>query len=131
MPVRLRERPSTMIASPTDSELYRTLAEWNDTRRDYRRDQSIHQLFEEQAARTPHADAVLFEDRRLTYADLNVRAHQLAPHLRRQGAGAETLVGLCVERSLEMIVGVLGISKAGGAYVPLDPSYPRERLALM
>src|SRR5262249_49880978 len=84
-----------------------------------------------QVARTPEAVAVVFEDRRLTYAQLNARANQLAHHLRRLGVGPEVLVGICVERSLEMVVGLLGILKAGGAYVPLDPDHPAERLAFM
>src|SRR5262249_49823999 len=103
---------------------------WNATRRPYPH-ACIHQLFEQQAARTPNAGAVTFAGKTLTYAELNRRSNQLAHHLRRLGAGPETRVGICVERSLEMVVGLLGILKAGAAYVPMDPSYPRERLALM
>ncbi|RPI88778.1 MAG: amino acid adenylation domain-containing protein, partial [Chloroflexi bacterium] len=88
-------------------------------------------LFEEQAERTPDAIAVVFEDQQLTYAQLNARANQLAHYLRKQGVGPEVLVGICMERSLEMIVGLLGILKAGGAYVPLDPAYPADRLMYM
>src|SRR2546422_936741 len=95
------------------------------------RDRCIHELFEEQAARRPQAVAVTFEDRALTYGELNSRANQLAHHLRVLGVRPDTLVGICVERSLEMVVGLMGILKAGGAYVPLDPEYPRERLAYM
>src|SRR5438093_7921747 len=95
------------------------------------RDRCIHELFEEQAARRPQAVAVTFEDRQLTYGELNSRANQLAHHLRALGVRPETLVGICVERSLEMVVGLLAILKAGGAYVPLDPEYPQERLAFM
>ncbi|AKT42433.1 glycine adenylase [Chondromyces crocatus] len=91
----------------------------------------VHEMFEEHAARTPEAIALTFEGVALSYGALNQRANQLAHHLRRQGVGPEVLVGLCVERSLEMIVGLLGILKAGGAHVPLDPSYPSERLAFM
>ncbi len=115
----------------TDGERQQLLVQWNDTAADYPRDQCIHQMFEEQARRTPEAVAVVFEDRPLTYAQLNARANQLAHHLRRLGVGPEVLVGICVERSLEMVVGLLGILKAGGAYVPLDPDYPAERLAFM
>ena len=115
----------------SDEERRQLLVEWNDTAADYPRDQCIHQLFEAQAARTPKAVAVVFEDRQLTYAELNARANQLAHHLRELGVGPEVRVGLCVERSLEMVVGLLGILKAGGAYVPLDPDYPAERLAFM
>src|SRR5258708_6559380 len=105
--------------------------EWNDTKVEFPRDWCIHELFEEQAARRPQAVALTFEDRQLTYGELNRRANQLAHHLRALGVGPETLVGICIERSLEMAVGLLGILKAGGAYLPLDPEYPRERLAYM
>ncbi len=91
----------------------------------------ITQLFETQVASTPDAVAVVFEDQQLTYRELNCRANQLAHHLTSLGVGPEVLVGICVERSLEMVVGLLGILKAGGAYVPLDPAYPQERLAFM
>ena len=98
---------------------------------EYPREKCIHQLFEEQVERTPDATAVVFEDQQLTYRELNKRANQLAHYLRKQGVGPEELVGICMERSLEMIIGLLGILKAGGAYVPLDPDYPKERLAFM
>src|SRR5204863_5751349 len=101
--------------------------EWNDTATDYPRDRCIHELFEEQVARTPDAVAVVFEDQQLTYGELNARANQLAHHLIALGVGPEVLVGICMERSLELIVGLLAILKAGGAYVPMDPSYPNER----
>jgi amino acid adenylation domain-containing protein len=91
----------------------------------------IQQVFEEQVRRTPSATAVVFQQERLTYAQLNARANQLAHHLRALGVGPEVLVGICVERSLEMVIGLLAILKAGGAYVPLDPAYPGERLAFM
>ncbi|HEY9872305.1 MAG TPA: amino acid adenylation domain-containing protein, partial [Candidatus Obscuribacterales bacterium] len=91
----------------------------------------IHQLFEYQVEQTPDAVAVVFEGQHLTYRDLNSRANQLAHHLRGLGVGSEVLVGICVERSLEMVVGLLGILKAGSAYVPLDPAYSHERLAFM
>ncbi|WP_445302295.1 amino acid adenylation domain-containing protein [Microcoleus sp. F4-D5] len=107
------------------------LAAWNDTETDYPKDACIHQLFEEQVKLTPDAIALIFEEQQLTYQELNQRANQLAHHLRNLGVGAEVLVGICVERSLEMVVGILGILKAGGAYVPLDPTYPKERLAFM
>ncbi len=115
----------------TEFETRQLLVEWNDTAREYPRDKCVHQLFDEQVAKTPDAVAVVFDDKELTYRELNERANQLAHRLKKLGVGAETLVGLCVERSLEMIVGVLGILKAGGAYVPLDPYHPKERLALM
>nr|WP_246276572.1 amino acid adenylation domain-containing protein [Microcoleus asticus] len=125
--------PEQKIAElPLLTELERQqLAAWNNTETDYPKDACIHQLFEEQVDLTPDAIALVFEDKQLTYKDLNQRANQLAHHLRNLGVGPEVLVGICVERSLEMIVGLLGILKAGGAYVPLDPAYPPERLAFM
>jgi amino acid adenylation domain-containing protein len=115
----------------TEGERHQLLIEWNDTHRDYPKDKCIHELFEEQVEKTPDAIAVVFEDQQLTYRELNTRANQLAHYLQRLGVGPESLVALCVERSIEMIVGLLGVLKAGGAYVPLDPSYPKERLAFM
>ena len=105
----------------TDSELHQLLVEWNDTAAEYPKDSCIHELFEAQAERTPDAVAVQFEGKQLMYRELNSRANQLAHYLRGFGVGPEKLVGICVERSLEMVVGLLGILKAGGAYVPLDP----------
>lgn len=98
---------------------------------DYPKDVCIHQLFEAQVERSPDAFAVVYEDKQVTYRELNQRANQVAHHLKHQGVGPEVLVGICVERSLEMMVGLLGILKAGGAYVPLDPSYPQDRLDFM
>lgn len=115
----------------TEAERQQILVEWNDTATDYPTDKTIHQLFEEQVTRTPDNIAVLFEDDQLTYRELNNRSNQLAHHLRTLGVGPEVLVGICVERSIEMVVGLLGILKAGGAYLPLDPTYPAERLAFM
>ncbi|WP_052519231.1 amino acid adenylation domain-containing protein [Archangium violaceum] len=114
-----------------EEERRRLLVEWNQTRTEYPRHASVHGLFEEQVARRPEAVAVEDEGQRLTYAELNVRANQVARTLRGLGVGAGTPVGLCVGRSLELVVATLGILKAGGAYVPLDPSYPPERLAFM
>ena len=115
----------------TEVEQQQLLFDWNETQTDYPSEQCIHELFEEQVARTPNAVAVVFEEEQLTYEQLNCRANQLAHYLRSQGVGADVLVGLCVERSLEMVVGLLGILKAGGAYVPLDPEYPTERLSFL
>jgi aspartate racemase len=115
----------------TSAERHRLLVEWNDTHRDYPKDQCVHQLFEEQVGRTPDTTAVLFEDQQLTYRELNRRANQLAHHLLRLGVGPDALVGICIERSPDMVAGLLGILKAGGAYVPLDPQYPSGRLSLM
>src|SRR5262249_8165929 len=117
------------IVSPREREYL--LVTLNQTRGDYSTDHCLHQMFESRAAACPERVAVVFEDQHLSYAALDARAEESALELRRQGAGAEVVVGLCVERSLEMVVGMLGILKAGGAYLPLDPSYPRERLAYM
>src|SRR5207249_5394604 len=86
---------------------------------------------EEQVARTPDAIAVAFKEEEITYAELNARANRLARHLRQRGVGPDAVVGIYVERSVEMVVGLLGIQKAGGAYLPLDPTYPKERLAFI
>ena len=115
----------------TTVEQQQLLIDWNDTQADYPQDKCIHQLFEEQVERTPDAVAVVFDNKQLTYHELNCRANQLAHYLRSLGVGADVLVGLCVERSLEMLVALLAILKAGGAYVPLDPEYPQERLQFM
>jgi amino acid adenylation domain-containing protein len=104
---------------------------WNDTAADFAPAACVHRLVEEQAARTPEAVAVVFEGRQLTYAELDRGANRLANHLRALGVGPETRVGVCVERSAEMVVALLAVLKAGGAYVPLDPEYPQERLAFM
>jgi len=115
----------------TEAERDQLLFDWNDTSQDYPQDQCIHQLFEAQVRQAPDAVAVVFEDQRLTYRELNSRANQLAHYLRKHGVGPDVLVGICVDRSLEMVVGLLGILKAGGAYVPLDPEHPKARLAYM
>jgi amino acid adenylation domain-containing protein len=115
----------------TEQERHQLLVEWNATEADYPKEKCIHQLFEEQVERTPEAVAVVFEDAHLTYRELNGRANRLAHHLQDLGVGPEVLVGLCVERSLDMIVDILGILKAGGAYVPLDTTYPSERIGFM
>jgi amino acid adenylation domain-containing protein len=115
----------------SEVEQQQLLVEWNDTTVDYPTDKCIHQLFEEQVQRTPDAVAVVYENQQLTYYQLNCRANQLAHYLQSLGVGADVLVGICVERSLDMVVGLLGILKAGGAYVPLDPEYPQERLSFM
>ena len=115
----------------TEVEQQQLLVDWNDTQVDYAQDKCIHQLFEQQVEGTPDAVAVIFEEQQLTYRELNSRANQLAHYLQSLGVTSDVLVGLCVERSVEMIVGILAILKAGGAYVPLDPDYPQERLSFM
>lgn len=112
----------------TKWERDRLLVEWNETGAEYRRDRCLHELFAEQAERTPEAIAIICETAQLTYGELNQKADQLAHYLQQRGVGPEVLVGLCVQRSLDMVIGLLGILKAGGAYVPLDPAYPAERL---
>ena len=119
------------LALLSPPERQQLLVGWNDTARAYPRDVCVHQLFEAQVDRTPDAVAAEFDGRRLTYRELDRRANQLARHLSKLGVGPEVLVGICVERSLDMVVGLLGILKAGGGYVPLDPSYPQARLAFM
>ena len=115
----------------SDEEREQIVVGWNNTQAEYPREKCLHELFEEQVERSPEAVAVVYEGERLTYRELNERANQLGHYLRELGVGPEVLVGICVERSLEMVVGLLGILKAGGAYVPLDPEYPKERLAFM
>ncbi|HEX8118473.1 MAG TPA: amino acid adenylation domain-containing protein, partial [Pyrinomonadaceae bacterium] len=114
-----------------EDERRQLLDGWNDTARPYPHDRCVQQLFEERAELTPDAVAVSFGEERVGYAELNRRANQLAHRLRGLGVGPDVTVGICVERSVEMIVGLLGILKAGGAYLPLDPSYPLERLSFM
>jgi len=115
----------------TPNERHQLLVEWNNTWAEYPQDKCIHQLFEEQVEREPSSVAVVFEGEKLTYRELNARANQLAHYLQTLGVGPEVLVGICLERSFEMIIGLLGVLKAGGAYVALDPNYPSERLAFM
>ncbi|MFO0165964.1 MAG: amino acid adenylation domain-containing protein, partial [Microcystis sp.] len=128
------ENPRQSVASLpllTPEEEYQLLEVWNETKADYSYNKCIHQLIEEQAARTPDGVAVVFENQQLTYAELNSRANQLAHYLRSLGVETEVIVGLCVERSLDMIVALIAILKAGAAYLPLDPEYPQERLQFM
>ncbi|MGH9904174.1 MAG: non-ribosomal peptide synthetase, partial [Pyrinomonadaceae bacterium] len=115
----------------TDAERHALIHDWNQTRIDYPKDKRIAELFEQQVEKTPDNIALAFEDRKLSYRELNSRANQLAHHLIDLGVGPDVVVAICVERSLEMIVGLLGILKAGGAYVPLDAGYSKARLAFM
>ncbi|MBW4637352.1 MAG: amino acid adenylation domain-containing protein [Gloeocapsa sp. UFS-A4-WI-NPMV-4B04] len=112
----------------TAAERQQLLVEWNNTEKDYSCNQCIHELFEAQVNKTPEATALVYQDEQLTYKELNDRSNQLAHYLQKLGVVPEAKVGICVERSLLMVVGILGILKAGGAYVPLDPIYPSERL---
>jgi amino acid adenylation domain-containing protein len=115
----------------TEAERHQLLVEWNSTEKDYPHNKCIPQLFEEQVERTPDAVAVVFEEQELTYGELNARANQLSRYLRKHGVAPDVLVGILMERSIDMVVALLGILKAGGAYVPLDPGFPKDRLAFM
>ena len=119
------------LALLSQGERRQVVETWNATQLDYPREICVHHLIEAQAARRPGAVALVFEDQVLNYGELNARANRLAHRLRALGVGPDTLVGLCLDRSIEMVVGLLGVLKAGGAYVPLDPEYPDERLAFM
>jgi len=115
----------------TGSERHQVLVEWNQTDTPFPKEKAVHTLFEEQVERTPDSIAVAFKDEQVTYRELDERANRLARHLQSLGVHHETPVAICLDRSIEMIVGLLGILKAGGAYVPLDPSDPRERLGMI
>ena len=125
------EMRTSQLPLLTDEEKRRLLSEWNDTSRSFPHEKCIHELFEQQVALTPNSVAVVLEGSSLSYGELNARANQLAHRLRSLGVGPETLVGICLDRSLEMIIAILGVLKAGGGYVPLDPAYPKERRAFM
>ena len=132
---------NSIVASPaqsvrvlpllTEEEEEQQLVTWNDTKADYLRDSCLHEMIEAQVDRTPEAVALVCDESQVTYRLLNARANKVAHYLRKLGVGPEVLVGVCVERSPEMVVALLGVLKAGGAYVPLDPQYPTGRLALM
>ena len=124
------QRLETLPLMPTH-ELQRALVEWNATDREYPREATLAQLFEAQVRRSPGVIALVDGTERLSYAELNARANQLAHRLRALGVGPGKLVGICVKRSWRMLVGILGVLKAGGAYVPLDPAYPKDRLAFI
>ena len=113
----------------TKAERNQILVAWNRTRRDYPRGKRLHELFEEQVERTPESVAVVYESQELSYRELNRRANRLASYLRSLGVGPEVVVGLCLDRSVEMVVGLLGVLKSGGGYLPLDPGHPPERLS--
>ena len=128
------EQPNRSLADlplMTPDERHQVLVAWNDTRAGYAERRCLHELFDEQAARAPEALAVVFEDQRLSYRELQRRANQLGHHLRYLGVGPDVVVGLCIERSPALLVGVFGILKAGGAYLTLDPEHPSKRIASM
>jgi amino acid adenylation domain-containing protein len=128
--VKSPQQPIAELPLLTETESQQLIA-WNNTATDYPVDQCIHQLFEAQVEKTPDAVAVVFQAQQLTYRELNNQANQLAHHLQALGVKPEVLVGICLERCLEMVIGLLGILKAGGAYLPLEPTYPTARLAFM
>ncbi len=125
------EQPLSDLPLLTKAEKQHLLVELNEASNDYPREQCINVLFEEQVKATPDAIALVFNDQEMTYGELNAQANQIAHFLQDKGVGLETKVGICVERSFEMIAGILGILKAGGVYVPLDPHYPIDRIAFM
>ncbi len=127
--VRDKESRASELEILSEIERHQLLVEFNRTAADYPREKCIHELFEEQVKRAPHSVAVVFEKEQLTYSELNTKANQLAHILRRRGVAPNVQVGLCVERSVEMLVGLMGILKAGGAYVPLNPEHPKARLS--
>ncbi|WJQ84451.1 linear gramicidin non-ribosomal peptide synthetase LgrC [Brevibacillus brevis] len=125
------DQPLANVCMISESEQEQVLVEWNDTKVDYPTGLCIHQAFEQQVQKTPDAIGLMYKEMEMTYAELNQRANQLAHHLLAQGVKPDTLVGICIERSPEMIVGILGVMKAGAAYVPIDPAHPLERIAYM
>ncbi|NEP57336.1 MAG: amino acid adenylation domain-containing protein [Symploca sp. SIO2G7] len=129
--VKSPKMPVDKLSMLSEAERQKILVTWNDTKIDYPQGICIYQLFESQVEKTPDAVAVIFEEEKLTYSELNSKANQLAHYLQKLGVKPEAHLGICVERSLSMVIAILGILKAGAAYVPLDPSYPSERLAYM
>ncbi|MBO3458248.1 non-ribosomal peptide synthetase [Aetokthonos hydrillicola Thurmond2011] len=128
------ENPAQKIGSLpllSEEELHQVLVEWNNTQADYPQDKCVHQLFEEKVKQYPDSVAVEFDNKQLTYQELNTCSNKLAQYLQKIGVSSEAFVGICISQSVEMIIGLLGILKAGGVYVPLDPSYPQERLNFM
>ncbi|HVG95874.1 MAG TPA: MupA/Atu3671 family FMN-dependent luciferase-like monooxygenase, partial [Chloroflexota bacterium] len=125
------DAPLRTVGLLSDAERYRLLVDWNATATPYDRDACIHTLIAAQAARTPDAVAAVFEGESITYAELDARANRVAHYLVQRGVGPDGIVGVYMERSIELLVGLLGIHKAGGAYLPLDPTYPRDRLDFM
>ncbi len=123
--------PVLTLPITTEAECDNLLVDWNQTQREYPTDACLHELFEQQVARSPDAVALLYDEQELTYGQLNVRANQLAHFLRDQGVQPDMRVGVFMHRGLDMVISLYAILKAGGAYVPLDPDYPPERLAFM
>ncbi|MBW4619918.1 MAG: amino acid adenylation domain-containing protein [Cyanosarcina radialis HA8281-LM2] len=126
-----RDRQLSDLPLLTPTEQHQILVGWNDTQVDYPVELCLHHLFEAQVQRSPDAVAVVFEDRQLTYRQLDRKADRLARYLQKLGVKPEVRVGICAERSLDLVIGILGILKAGGAYVPLEPNYPQERSSFL
>jgi natural product biosynthesis luciferase-like monooxygenase protein len=124
-------KPLREVTTLTSEEEHQILVDWNKTETPYDVEACMHVMFEQQVERTPDSEAIVFAGQALSYRELNDRANRLAAHLRGMGVGPDCLVGVCVERSIDMVVAVLGVQKAGGAYVPLDPSFPANRIAFM
>ena len=122
------EKSTNKIEMLPESEKNKVLYEFNNTKADYPKDKTIHQLFEEQVQETPNKIAIIFEDKEILYKDLNLKANQLAWELREIGVMPNSIVGIMVSRSFELIIGILAILKAGGAYLPIDPEYPKDRI---
>src|SRR5947199_2470557 len=131
MTTKISDETPSQEALLTEAEQRQILFEWNMTYRAYPKNLCLHQLFETQVERTPDAVALICEQEQFTYQQLNRQANQLAHYLQTLGVEPEVRVGICMKRSLELVVGLLGILKAGGVYVPLDPVYPHERLSFM
>src|SRR5262249_4856290 len=129
--VRDADQRISEIELMDEAEKRQVIDEWNETEREYGRAQLTHEMIAEQADRNPEANAVACGEERVSYRELNERTKRVARYLRGLGVGPEVKVGVCLKRSIEMVVGLLGILKAGGVYVPLDPDYPRERLEFM
>ncbi|MBV1909582.1 MAG: amino acid adenylation domain-containing protein, partial [Kangiellaceae bacterium] len=130
----IAENPQSKIVDLpilSSKEIYYLVNELNNTKLDFRQDLLIHEIFEENAKLRPDNTAIVFDKENITYLELNEKANQLAHYLRRKGVGAETIVGICLHRSIELMIGVLGVLKSGGAYLPLDPNYPEQRLKFM
>lgn len=125
------ERKIKDLSILNNSEKQQVLFDWNNTSIDYPKDICVHQLFEKQVEQTPGNTAVVYGDITLTYTELNKKANQLANYLNEQGVGEDDIIGLCTNRSIELIIGILGVLKAGGAYLPIDPSYPIDRIKYM
>ena len=130
IPVTVVEASPNHVTSLLTEEDYQTIVyDWNNTDKEYPKDKTIYELFQEQVDQNPNNIALVYEDKELTYKELDERSNQLARYLRSNyDIKPDTLITLCLDRSLEMVIGILGVMKSGGAYVPIDPNYPKERI---